>query len=536
MRDWPQAWRIAAQKAVDFFETRLRLVKGSAAGQPYLLPPWFEALVRRTFGPLDADGRRIARVMYLEVARKNSKSTAAGGLALYMLAEDGEAGAECYTAAHDRKQARIVFQSAQAMASKSAYLNNELGGKLAIATHHIEMAGDRLTKLEPVSADSGGQQGLDPHCLIIDELHVLTRELVEVLDTSQGSRSQPLTVYITTAGEYDPESVAWERHEYARGVVDGTIVDPTWVAAIYTVPPDCDISDERNWSLANPNLGVSVSLDFLRAQYRKALKSPAAMSAFERYHLNRWVNSTTSWIEMADWNRNLAPVDMSALAGRVCCSGLDLSTSRDLTAHVLAFPAADGFFDIVARFFMPRERMIELAESDGVPYAAWVRDGWITPTEGNEIHFDAIEASIEADWKQFGLKELAYDRHGATHLAQRLEAKYGPDSNLPGSRQIVIAKMAQGFHLSEFAKDLHGLARAGKLRTGGNPVLSWMASCVSVKTDDLGNWKLVKPQRKTNSKRIDGIVALTMAIARAKYHAVAAEVKKRPMAQVVAFL
>lgn len=516
MRDWPQEWRDDAQKWVNFFECRLRFVKGQAAGQPCILPQWIEGLIRRVFGPKNPDGSRRCRVFYLEVPSKNAKSTIVGGLGLGFLTETGERGSEVYTCAKNRQQARIVFNSARAMAQQSPYLVERLN----IFRHSIELKGDELTLMRPISSDSGTQDGLDPVLVIFDEMHrIADREIVDTLEAKQASRKSPLEVIITTAGELDVNSIAWEKHQYAQGVIDGTITDPTWVAAIYSVPQDADWKDEANWIAANPNIGASVHLEFLRAQFRKAVKSPSAEMAFRRFHLNQWVGSETAWFSMDKWDACAAPFDIDALRGQVCCSGLDLSSARDLTAHVLVFPAADGSYYVLPRFFMPADLVKEHEESDKVPYRQWAQQGHLKLTRGNTISFPEVRQSIEDDFRRFKLKDLSFDPWGATQMSQELDLALGEQSERPEEDQLKVFPFPQNFKtLSEPCKDLEDLLTAKKIRHNGNPILRWMASCVTILTDNHGNIKPVKPDRRKHGKRIDGIVALVMALSRARHH------------------
>lgn len=516
MRGWPKAWRAAAQKVVDFIETKLRLVKGRAAGHPFLLPPWAEQIVRKTFGPLHQDGTRIARTLFLEVAKKNIKSTLGAALLLYLLIEDGEAGSECLCAATDRKQAGIVFRVARAMAKRSPYL----AAKLVIYEHSLQGLEDELSKLEAISSDSGSQDGCDPHAVIVDELHRHKDNgaLLEVLETAQGSRAQPLLMMIGTAGEFDPTSVWWRKRQYAQGVIDGSIKDPTWVAAIFSVPIEADWKDRKNWGLANPNLGVSIHADFLDAQFRKALKNPADERSFRRFHLNQIISGESRWMNMVLWDRcGTAPLDMNALKGRTCASGLDLSTMHDLTAHVLAFPNLDGSIDLVARCFMPADRLKDHIENDKVDYKTWVDQGWLTLSPGNVIDFDFIEQSIRDDFGHFAIKELAFDRAGATDMTQRLDKSIGRESGLPDSKKLAVIPFGQGyFSMSEPTKAFFNLVESGKIRHGGNPLFRWQVDCATTIQDPAGNIKIVKPDRRKHAKRVDAVVAAVMAIARAK--------------------
>lgn len=516
MRDWPNAWKAAAQKVVDFFERRLRFVKGSAAGKPFRLEPWQEKLLRRVFGPLNPDGTRVCRVFYLEVGSKNAKSTLIGGVALYMLTEDSEAGAEVYTCAKNRKQARLVFNSARAMALQSPYLRN----KLNIFRHSIERKDDELSKMEPISSDAGNQDGVDPNCVVFDEVHrIRDRDIVDTLEAKQASRRSPLEVMITTAGPIDPDSIAFEKHEYAKGVIDGTIIDPTWVAAIYAVPDDVDWHDEKYWALANPNLGVSISIEFLRKEHKKALKNALKALAFRRFHMNQWVGAVAAWMEMESWDKCKVDVNVADLVGRVCASGLDLGSTRDLTSHVPVFPEPNDAFLIIARFFMPEELIDEREENDKKPYRLWQQQGWLTATPGNTISYRDIRESIEDDFATFKLKDLAFDRAGAAHMTQELNLTLGSESGKPEEEQLNIFPFPQTFlGMSEPTKDFYDMVTSGKIKHDGNPILRWMVECATAIQDNHGNVKLVKPDRRKHAKRIDGVIAAIMGTARAKFH------------------
>lgn len=516
MKGWPQSWRDSAQKWIDFFECRLRFVKGSAAGEPMRLPQWLEGLLRRVFGPLNPDGTRTCRVFYLEVASKNSKSTVVSGIGAGMLTITGERGSEVYCCAKNRGQARIVFNATRAMIQQSPFLSERLN----VFRHSIESKADELSVMRPISSDSGTQDGLDPVCVIFDELHrIADREIVDTLEAKQASRKSPLEVMITTAGELDPNSIAWEKHQYAAGVIDGTIVDPSWVAAIYTVPADADWKDEKNWALANPNLGVSVGLEFLRAQFRKATKSPQAEMAFRRFHLNQWVGSETAWLDPAKWDACRQDFSLTDLDGAICCAGLDLSTSRDLTAWVLVFPGPDGAFYLLPRFFMPAELLQEHIDKDKVPYDIWHKQGFLTLTSGNVIDYTLIRSVIEADAKRFGLKDAAYDPWGATQLAQELNLSIGKESDRDPDTQVELYPFPQNFKmLSEPSKNFEDWIASRKIIHDGNPILRWMVNCVTIISDNHGNIKPVKPDRRRHGRRIDGVVAAIMGLARAKHH------------------
>ncbi len=514
MADWRPEERAAAQKVVDFFECKLRLIKGLSSGSRFLLEPWQERILRCVFGRLDEDGRRIVRTLYLFVARKNGKSTFAAGIALYLAFEDGEQGAEVYCAAKDRAQARIIFQVARAMRDRSP----DLSDRVLPFVNLLEKADEPTTFLKAISADAGSQQGLDPHGIIVDELHVHpNRDLLDTLESASGARAQPLEVICTTAGA-DRHSIAWEKHEYARRVRDGKVDDPTFYPAIFEAGERDDWKSPATWAKANPNLGISVRLDYLEKECRKAQETPTYQNAFLRYHCNIWTQQETRWMPMDRWNQCSAPVDAMELRGEPCFAGLDLSTTRDLTASVLVFPRSDGSYDVLCRFFLPREKLQEHIRTDRVPYDLWARDGWITLTDGEVVDYTAVRLSLEDDAAVYDLREIAFDRWGASKLSQELDARLGEESDR--DPPVAIFPFNQSFlGMSNPTKDLLTLVLSKKIRHGNNPVLTWMADCCTVKQDENGNIKLVKPDRRKESARIDGMVALVMALDRAMRHA-----------------
>ena len=491
----------AAQRAVDFFSICCTHVKGPLAGQPLVLDEWQERdIVRPLFGwKRKADGTRRYRKAYIEVPRKNGKSTLSAGLALYLTVADDEAGAEVYSAAADRDQAAIVFDVAKSMVGA----NEELEGMVECFRRSMVVR-RTASSYKVLSADAPTKHGLNAHGIIFDELHAQpNRELFDVLTTSTGARVQPLEIYITTAG-YDRHSICWEQHEYACKVRDGIIEDDSLLVAIYCADEKDDWTDPKVWAKANPGLGKSISLEYLERECNSAKERPAYQNTFRRLHLNQWTEQATRWVDMTVWDRNTAKVDEAALIGRPCFAGLDLSSTADLTALVFVFPPDDddGPYTLLPRFFVPEEAVRIRARRDRVPYDVWVREGYITATEGNVVDYNFIRAQVHTDAEKFLLRELAYDRFNATQLVTDL-----------GSDGITVVPFGQGFvSMSAPAKELEKLLLEGRIAHGGNPVLRWMMSNVSVRQDPAGN---IKPDKSKSAEKIDGIVAACMGLGRA---------------------
>lgn len=501
----------ASVVAVNFFERLLVHSKGEWAGQAFKLADWQrDDIIRPLFGWKREDGTRRYRTAYIEVPRKNGKSTLGAGIGLFLLFADGEPGAEVYSAAADREQAAIVFDEAKAMVEASA----PLAQRADVFKRAIVCPSSRST-YRVLSADAFTKHGLNAHGVLFDELHAQpNRELWDVLKTATGARRQPLVVAITTAG-YDRQSICWEQHEYARQILEGVIEDDSFFAYIAAADQDDDWTDPGVWMKANPNLGVSVKLDYLENECRLARQTPAYQNTFRRLHLNQWTQQETRWLPLEAWDRCAEPpIDVKLLAGAPCYGGLDLASSSDIASLVLVFPPEPGEDEVyvwLPFFWIPQENMVERARKDRVSYDAWVRDGLITATEGNVIDYGFIVRDIERLGEQFNIREIAFDRWGAFQVSQSLEGA-----------GFTMVGFGQGFvSMSPPTKELLRLVLDGKLRHGGNPVLRWMADNMVVSTDPAGN---VKPNKAKSREKIDGMVAGIMALDRAVRHAAAGSV------------
>jgi phage terminase large subunit-like protein len=493
----------AADIACAFFERLLLHSKGEWAGKPFTLLPWQrDNVIRPLFGWKRRDGTRKYRRAYIEVAKKNGKSELGSGIALYCLLADGEEAAEVYSAASDREQAAIVFETAKHMVEDAPALSK----RCEIYRRAITVPSTR-SYYRVLSADVPSKHGPNVHALIFDELHTqANRDLWDTLTAGTASRRQPLIVALTTAG-FDRKSICWEQHEYARKVLAGIIVDPEFLAVICAAEAKDDWLNPKTWAKANPSLGVTVSEDFLRGEAARAREVPAYQNTFRRLHLSQWVSQITRWMPMDIWDRCNGPVDPQALRGRPCYGGLDLASSSDLAAFLVVFPptAEDPLYSAMARFWIPEENMEQRVRSAGVPYDAWVRQGFIKATEGNVIDYVTIGADILELSTAYGFQEVAFDRWGAIQMSQQLT-----------DEGFTMVDFGQGFvSMSPPTKELLRLVLDRKFAHGGNPVLRWMADNVAVRTDPAGN---IKPDRQRSTEKIDGIVALIMALDRALRH------------------
>lgn len=482
---------------------------GRGGGQPFALSPWQAFILWCLFGWRRVDGTRRFRVAYHEVARKNGKSTFAAGVGLYLFDADGEPGAEVYTAATKRDQARIVHAEAVRMVKKSPPLRK----RITVFKDNLHVTGT-ASKFEPLGADADTMDGLNVHGAIVDELHQhKTRGVWDALDTATGARTQSLIFAITTAG-FNQASVCWEVREYAVRVLESINAteqepfrDDSFFAFIATIDEGDDWRDENVWAKANPNLGVSVKIDDLRRKANVAGKMTSALNSFLTKHLNFWTRQKTLWLKMDRWDlpANSAAFIKNEHAGRSCTAGLDLAKTADITALVLVFANDDGTYDVLPHFWMPRERAQERTDAGEFNYLSCEASGHLTLTESPVTDYAFIRKHIVDLWGKHDIQFLAYDPWNASHLIGQLEDEDG----IPVDK---LTKFDQNIkNYNEPSKFLETLVVEGKLRHGGHPVLRWMAGNVTVKTDPNGNIRPVKPEHM-DPKKIDGIVALIMAL------------------------
>lgn len=491
--------RAAAEKPMKFFGY-LKHSKGEWGGQSFALEPWQQFILWCVFGwkTRNTAGQTVRRFkrVHEEVARKNGKSTKLAGIGLYLLVADGEPGAEVYSAATKKDQARITWAEADKMVKASPDLKKIVTGFRDSLVY--DASGGRFM---PLASDEDTLDGLNISGAIIDELHAhKTRKVYDVIDTATGARRQPLLWAITTAGAA-VEGLYADEHQYARKVLEGAVQDDSLFAIIYAIDDEDDWTDEKNWIKANPNLGVSVSLDDLRRKAQRAQEIASAQNDFIRLHLNRKTQQVTAWLQLEKWDVGKEPFDEIDLAGRPCFGGLDLSSKLDLSALVWVFPPVpeDAAWYVLARCFAPKEQALERERKDRVPYTAWERAGYLQLTDGDVIDYDFIRARLLEDSQRFSVQGVGYDPWGATQFAQQLQ-----DAGVP------VYEFRQGFgSMSEPSKELERLIVKGALRHGGNPVLRWAASHVSIQSDPAGN---IKPSKSSSTERIDPIVALVMAL------------------------
>jgi phage terminase large subunit-like protein len=490
----------AAQRVIDFFQF-CNHVEGKWAGTPVVLEDWQQFALWVPFGwKRKGTNLRRFRRAYIEVARKNGKSTWTAGLGLYFLRADGEAGGQVYSAATTRDQAKIIHGAAAKMVKVSPFLSRSV----QVFRNNISVP-ETFSKFEPLSADFNTLDGLSPSAGLIDEIHAhKNRGVVDVIETGMGARQQPMMWMITTAGINTADSIALEFRNHGEQVLKGIREDEVYFPLIYTQDDDDDWLDESLWIKSNPSLGVSVNLDELRELALKAKEIPAAQNNFKTKRLNIWCNSRSRWIPVERWDACREDYAVQELLGKECYAGLDLSTTTDISALVLVFPWEDGRYRVLPFYWVPLENADLRARRDRVPYPLWIEKGHVFGTPGNAIDYGFIRKKIVDLSSLYKVREIAADPWNATQILQQLQEEDG----------LPVVEMRQGFaSMSSPMKSLEALVMSQRLRHHGCPVLRWMMDNVSVRMDPAGN---IKPDKEKSAERIDGVVALIMGVGRAE--------------------
>jgi phage terminase large subunit-like protein len=518
-----------ADRACSWFPRYCSHAKGAFAGQHFdLLDYQRDLILRPLFGWVREDGSRRFRKAYIEIPKKNGKTQMIAGLALYMLLADNEPGAEVYVAAADREQARILFAAAKAMVEA----NPALAKRLIVFQNHIERKDDKTAFFKVLSAEAATKHGPNIHCLIIDEFHAQPdRDLFETLTRGVIARRQPLILLITTAGD-DDESICYEEYDYARRVLSGTIQDEQHLPVIFEAPKDADWQSPEVWRQVNPGIDVTIQESALASFALEAANEPRKRNDFLRYHLNRWTNQATAWITTEWWDACDAPIPPDDVLRLLpVAAGLDLAQKIDLASLVLKFRerlSSSQSIEVIAGddpsgapvkktidlnyrlfalpfFWIPENTMRLHEKEDGLPYSEWAKLGLVFPTEGDVIDYTRIYHDITTKilprfprLKQGG---IGYDPAFATDIATQLRDRAG----------LKVEEILQNYkYMSEPAYIFEALIKGKRIAHGGHRVLRNHVETVTVKTDDAGRIRPVRPRKR--GKHIDGVVASLMGI------------------------
>lgn len=487
----------------------LRHTKGRWAGQPLIPDPWQIAyFLAPVFGWVkwssDANKYvRVVRTAYMDVPRKNGKSTLSGGIAVYLTGADGEPGAEVVAAASTKDQAGFVFAPIKTLVEKSPALKGRFIPRTGKILH--PKSGSYM---QVISSAADAQHGANLHGAIIDELHIhKTPDLVETLETGTGSRDQPLVVMITTADDGKPNTIYARKRKYAEQLARGLFQDASFYGVVFAIPDGADPLRPANWAKANPGYPISPTHSYLESMAKRAKNSPAELASFKRLHTGQRTKQTTAYIDLKAWDRNKGTVlNEDDLQGRTAYGGLDLGSVSDITALCWLFPYTDGRvgYDAIWRFWAPEDTLDQLDKRTAGSASTWVRDGWLTLTPGNVTDYDFIQQQVLADMDAFDVETVGFDKWNATQLANTLL-----DEGVP------LVETRQGYRtMSPAMKEIQRLVLMGKrtdvrLHHGGNPVMRWMTDNLAVAMDPAGN---VKPDKANASDKIDGWSALANAM------------------------
>lgn len=487
---------------------RMCHTQGKWAGRPLRPDPWNVAYilapvygwVRPAEGTLDGLAR-IVRTEYVDVSRKNGKTTLAGGQAIYLTAADGEDGAQVVAAAAGKDQAKFCFDPAKQICSKSPALSRNVR-VLANRIVHPRTA----SYFQAVSALADLQHGANIHGGIIDELHVhKTRDLVDALETGTGAREQPLIIIITTPDDSRQGTIYDEKRTYCEQLARGVLSDPTFYGVIWGADDTDDPFAESTHRKANPGYGISPTKEFLESEARKARQSPANLARFKRLHLGIRTKQDSRYIDLPVWDRNAGrTLTEDILAGRPCYGGLDLGATSDLTALCWDFPDGQGGHDLLWRHWVPERAFIKLNERTAGQAALWREEGLLAVTPGDVADYDWIREQIRADRERFAVLGIGYDPWNATQIVNDLVSDGAPMVKVRQGFVTLTAPTKQLLHTL-----LEGSELAPRYRHGGNPLVRWQVDNLGVAMDASGN---VKPDKAKSADKIDGLAAAVDAL------------------------
>jgi len=485
----------------------LQHTQGQWAGKPldpdswqiaYILAPVF-GWVRR-----DKDSGRLVRVvnnLYVEVPRKNGKTTLAGGIGIYLTCADGERGAQVVSAATTTKQARLLFDPVRQLARHSPALAEYVQPYATRIVHE-----PTSSYMEVVSSVADALHGGNIHGGLIDELHVhKNAELLDAIETGTGSRTQPLVVIITTADDGRTDTVYARKRGYIEKLAQRVLKDTSTYGVVWCADKADDPFAETTWRKANPGYGVSPTRSYMRRKAKAAQNAPAELSSFMQLHLGLRERPESSYVDLDVWDRNAGIVIESQLVGEVAYGGLDLSATSDLCSLCWLFPDGDGGYDVLWRHWVPERAYDRLSLRTVRAADAWRRDGYLTVTQGDSVDYGFIRAQINADRERFDVRTIGYDRWNSSQLVNDLTSDEAPMVQLGQGYASMSAPLKQIGHVL-----LDGTALRPRFRHGGNPLMRWQTNNLAVRIDAAGN---VKPDKENSEDKIDGWSAAVDAMA-----------------------
>jgi phage terminase large subunit-like protein len=521
-----------ADRIFEFFWTVLRLNGGEHESKPFDLLLWQQFVVGSLFGWLGPDGYRRFRVAFVLTGKGSGKSPLAAGIGMAMFVADGEPRAEIYSAAAKKDQAMILFRDAVAMVDQSPALDSRLvksGGNPVWNLAYLRTG----SFFRPISSDDS-QSGPRPHCALLDEIHEHKSDnVVEMMRAGTKGRRQALIFMITNAG-FDRQSVCFDRYQYGIKVADGDVEDDTFFSYICALEPGEDpITDEadpelgypRSWARVNPSIGVTFQPKYLEEQVREARGMPSKESLVRRLNFCEWVDAENPWVNGELW-KACEKDELPESENSDFFLALDLSSRLDLTAAARVYRAADGTLGAELRFWTPKDTLQDRERVDQAPYSAWVRQGFLIAVPGRSIDYGFVIRDI-SDWL-IGSRACAFDQWRIADFLRELDRTgieaWVHDSDMIVGQGLQLVRHGQGFGggaspttlwMPRSITALETRVLAGTLRVKRNPVLTWNSASAVLAMDPADNKKW---EKRKSTGRIDGIVALCMAIGLADSH------------------
>ena len=489
-------WDAAAAEApVEFIQTLCRHPdeRGGDPKRIDLIEWQKEQVLRPLFGWRRADGRLRFRRAGIFVPKKNRKSSLMSQLAQYMATCHAPAQ-DVFLAANDRLQARTMYRMVRQSVEASPTLSRLLE---VIDSRSIIRNRETGKEIRCLSSDSWRNEGLNGS-VILDEIHSFrSPDLVDALIYATRGTANGLVISISTAGS-DRNGIGWRWWQDCELVIADPKANPTFYGLIYAAKDEDDYSSPEVWRKANPSMGIAFPEDEFAADYQDAQTDPRKMSKFLRYSLNVWQAGDARWFQGDDWSKcNAGP--LAPLAGRPCWVGVDLASNLDMTAAAFVLKESDGSYAVEWRYWVPRETVADRVR-EGIPYDAWIRDGWVTVTDGHRLDHEAVARDIIAYGETHEIKAVGCDPWQAGALETLLQREGITTRDIPQRTSYLNAP----------CKLLEALVVEGRLRHGANPVATWNANNVCVYTDPTG---MVKPDKAKSNEKIDGIAALVNALA-----------------------
>lgn len=492
--DNPKEWYFdeeRATKPIDFIEKFCKQSKGEWIGKSVELQLFQKAFIQALFGFINKEGVRRFKETFFLVARKNGKSTLLSGIQLYMLVADGEGGSECYSVATKKDQARITFSESVNMVKQSPYLSKHLKKRKTDIYFPLTFG-----KIEALASDSNSLDGLNSHCVVMDELHAIKdRQLYEVMKQSMSARRQPLMVMITTSGTVR-ECIYDDMYDYACQVCDGTIQDDRFLPVLYELDEREEWTNFKAWEKANPGLGVIKKYDDLVEKVERAKANPKDLPGILCKDFNIRENVSGSWLAFEEIN-NIETYDLNDFKGTYAVGGVDLSSTTDLTCATLLWKNKDKFY-VNQMYFIPREIAEQKEQEDKVPYKIWEQQGYVTFTEGARVDYSDVTSwfkNMRDECEIFPLW-IGYDNWNAQYFTIEMQ-----------NNNFVMEQVIQGAKtMSPAMKELEAQFKSRNINYNNSPILKWNLTNTQIKQDDNDN---IRPVKGKNAKqRIDGTVSL----------------------------